>query len=142
MFIVGGLDKKTGELSVMNEPKLRNATAIDKALAMPSVGAEPNTNDKAVSHAQNDKPAQDVTARVDLTADSVGKLIQGLSVNSCGEIDSLIGDLRHLREKLAADGGRIKQSVMEFTAFSQSVIKLTEVISDSVAHVRTGGLAR
>jgi hypothetical protein len=141
LFLVGiclllAADMETGEIGVMNEPKLRNSTAVDKALAIPSVGAALNGNDKDGKQAQADKPAQDARPRVEITADSTGKYIQGISAKSCGEIDALIGDLRGLREKLVADGGRVQQSIVEFTAFNQSIVKLAEVVSDSVTHVR------
>jgi hypothetical protein len=127
----------------MNGSKLHNSTVIDKTLATTSVGPalKTNTNDKDGKQAQADKPAHDVNPRVELTADSAGKYIQGISANSCGEIDALIGDLRRLREKLVADGGRVQQSIVEFTAFNQSVVKLTEVVSDSVTHVRAPSVA-
>lgn len=128
----------------MNESKLRNSTAIDKASATPfaSVALKTNANDGEVSRAQADNPVQDVLPRVELTADSAGMYIQGISGNSCGEIDALIGDLRRLRERLVADRGRLQQSLVEFGALNQTVIKLTEVVSDSVAHVRAPGRAR
>jgi hypothetical protein len=127
----------------MNGPKLRNSTDIDKAPATPFVGAALKTsaNDKGGNQAQPDRPAQDVAPRVELTANSAGKYIEGISANSCGEIDALISDLRRLREKLVTDGGRLQQSIAEFGVLNQSVIKLTEVVSDSVAHVRAPSLA-
>jgi hypothetical protein len=110
---------------------------------MPSVGAALQTNAKGKDgkQAQADKSAQDVQPRIELTAYSAGKYIQGISANSCVEIDALIGDLRRLREKPVADGDRVQQSIAEFAAFNQSVIKPREVVSDSVAHVRVPSVA-
>lgn len=64
-----------------------------------------------------------------------------VSASSCSEIDALISDLRGLREKLVADGSQIEQHVAEFATLSHSVIKLTEVVSDSVAQVKAPNLA-
>ena len=66
---------------------------------------------------------------------SLGDLLGQVSKNSVGEVDGLIGELRHLRGKLEADGDRIKRDIREYEALSQQVIQLTKIISDSVATI-------
>jgi hypothetical protein len=68
----------------------------------------------------------------DATASSLGALLRRVSGNSTREIDSLIGDLRELREKLRCDGDRIHGDIVEYAALSQQVMQLSKIISDSV----------
>src|SRR5262249_17509187 len=65
----------------------------------------------------------------------LGDLLEQISKNSVGEVDGLIGELRQLREKLQADGARLKHDIQEHEALSQQVIQLTKIISDSVASI-------
>lgn len=127
----------------MDVSKLRNSAATDNALGITAVSTALKTSleDNSGDQVQADNPAQDASAGVELTADSVTKYLQRTSAISCAEIDALIGELRRLREKLVADGGRIEQGVVDFATLNQSVIKLTEVVSDSVAHVEAPGPA-
>lgn len=134
---------KTGECSVMSISKLRSSTAIDKALGMTAVNNALRTDLKVNSTDQIEveNPTLDLPAKNGLTADTVSTYLKQVSASSCGEIDSLIGDLRGLREKLVTDGSRIEQNVVEFATLNQSVVKLTEVVADSVAQVKAPSLA-
>jgi methyl-accepting chemotaxis protein len=67
------------------------------------------------------------------SAGNLGDLLDQVSKNSIGELDSLIGEIRRLRGKLQADGARIKRDIEEYAALSQQVMELTNIISDSVA---------
>jgi len=127
----------------MNVSKLRNSTAIDKALGMTAVNnaLKIDVGDGSADRVEVEKPTLDVPSKTDVTADRVSMYLKHVSASSCGEIDSLIGDLSSLRQKLIADGGRIEHAVVEFAALNQSVIKLTEVVSDSVAQVKAPSLA-
>lgn len=98
---------------------------------------ETNIKDAGRDQALPDRPAPDVSPGVELTADTVSKYLHGISANSCNEIDALISSLRGLRDRLNLDGGRLEQGVAEFANLNQSVVKLTEVVSNSVAHVQT-----
>ena len=69
------------------------------------------------------------------SAGNLGELLNQVSKTSVGEVDGLIGELRQLRAKLAADGDRIKRDIREYEALSQQVIQLTKIISDSVATI-------
>ena len=127
----------------MSISKLRNSTAIDKALGMTAVN-EALKADVMVNIAdrvQVENPTLDVPVKDALNADAVNMYLKQVSASSCGEIDSLISNLRGLREKLVADRSRIEQDVAEFATFNQSVIQLTDVVSDSVAQVKAPSLA-
>jgi hypothetical protein len=58
-----------------------------------------------------------------------------MSSYSVHEIDHLIVGLQGVREKLNNDGDRLHRQIEQHAALSQSIIQLTEIISDSVASV-------
>jgi mevalonate pyrophosphate decarboxylase len=66
------------------------------------------------------------------TTNSLSTLLRRVSGNSTREIDTLIGDLRDLREKLRSDGERIHHDIVEYAAISQQVMQLSKIISESV----------
>jgi hypothetical protein len=68
----------------------------------------------------------------DATTSSLSALLRRVSGNSTREIDTLIGDLRDLREKLRSDGERIHRDIVDYAAMSQQVMQLSKIISDSV----------
>ena len=57
-------------------------------------------------------------------------LVSGISVQSVQEIDHLIEGLQGLREKLNNDGDNLHRQIMQYAAFSQSIIELTKIVSD------------
>lgn len=75
---------------------------------------------------------QDDHSNGDPTANSLSSLLRRVSGNSTREIDTLIGDLRDLREKLHSDGDRIHREIVEYAALSQQVMQLSKIISESV----------
>jgi hypothetical protein len=119
----------------MNVSKLR---AVDRALGISAASTAPKksakTNDGSLE-AQPDKAAQSAPP-VNLTPDTVSMYLEGISANSCEGIDALIGGLQGLRQRLASDGDRIKQEIVELAGLNQSVIELTRIVSDGVVHVR------
>lgn len=131
----------------MNVAKLRNSTAVDKALSITAVDKAlsamsttiPKAHLKEGDGARADNPAQDFSPKTELTVNGVSAYLQSISAMSCGEIDALIGDLTGLREKLAVDERRIEQDVIDFAALNQSIVRLTEVVMDSVTHVKASG---
>ena len=127
----------------MSISKLRNSTAIDKALGITAVNDALKTDGMVniADRVQVENPNPDLPAKHTLTADAVNMYLKQVSASSCSEIDSLIGDLRGLREKLVADRSRIEQDVAEFATLNQSVVQLTDVVSDSVAQVKAPSLA-
>jgi hypothetical protein len=66
------------------------------------------------------------------TANSLSALLRRVSGNSTREIDTLIGELRDLREKLRSDGDRIHRDIVDYAALSQQVMQLSKIISESV----------
>jgi len=75
---------------------------------------------------------QDDNSNTDATTTSLSVLLRRVSGNSTREIDTLIGDLRDLREKLRSDGERIHRDIVEYAALSQQVMQLSKIISESV----------
>lgn len=128
----------------MSITKLRNSTAIDSALAIAAVNAAlktPDAKDVGDNQTHANKPVQDATQKVELTANSVTKYLQGVAAGSCGEIEALINDLSSLREKLVAEGSRIEQDIVQFADLNHSVIRLTEVVADGVTHVKAPSIS-
>jgi hypothetical protein len=68
----------------------------------------------------------------DANANSLSAMLRRVSGNSTREIDTLIGDLRDLREKLRSDGDRIHRDIVDYAAMSQQVMQLSKIISESV----------
>ncbi|MFZ0237667.1 MAG: hypothetical protein WAL37_09925 [Xanthobacteraceae bacterium] len=79
---------------------------------------------------------QDDHSNGDPTANSLSSLLRRVSGNSTREIDTLIGDLRDLREKLHSDGDRIHREIVEYAALSQQVMQLSKIISESVKRLQ------
>jgi hypothetical protein len=124
----------------MDMLKLRTSPAADEALGLKAVDKALMMDAEATEQTQPQKRAQDPALGISnnaLTADRVSMYVRGISENSTEEIDGLISDLRGLQEKLVDDGSRIEQAIVEFAAFNQSVIKLTETVSEGVAQVKT-----
>jgi methyl-accepting chemotaxis protein len=65
-----------------------------------------------------------------------GEVLDQVSKNSTGEIDSLIGEFQRLRGTVQTDGERIKREIEEYRTLSQQVMQLTKTLSDSVEKVR------
>jgi hypothetical protein len=114
----------------MNTSKLRNSTAVDKALAITAekdlgINLEGSNNSEQVDA---DEPAP--------AADHVAMFLRGISASSSGEIDALVTDLQNLREKLIDDAVRVERSIIAFTTLNQSVTQLAKLISDSIIQVK------
>jgi hypothetical protein len=69
------------------------------------------------------------------TNNDYSSLVSGISVGSVHEIDHLIDGLQGLREKLNNDGENLHRQIVQYAAFSQSVIELTKIVSDGMASV-------
>jgi hypothetical protein len=68
----------------------------------------------------------------EMSTNNLGALLHRVSGTSAHEIDSLIGELQGLREKLHSDGDRIHRDIVEYAALSQHVMQLSKIISESV----------
>ena len=64
-------------------------------------------------------------------------LMDRVTLESTLEIDRLIDDLTKLRRRLEDEGNRVQRDVADHSAFSQSVIQLTKIVLDSMAHVKS-----
>ena len=126
----------------MTVSDLDNSTVIEKMPDVTVAGAAPKADLTNESGAHAEKRSGNPAPKVDLTPGGVSRFLHGISTSSCGEIDALIGDLRILREKLVGDGDRIERDLVDFATLNQSVIKLTEVVMDSVTHVKAPGRRR
>jgi hypothetical protein len=73
---------------------------------------------------------------VKLASNNVDTLMRRMSLSSTREIDSLIGELKVLRAKVASDGSRVEHAVRDYTELNQSVIQLTKIISDGLTHLK------
>jgi methyl-accepting chemotaxis protein len=71
-----------------------------------------------------------------IPAENLSDLLNRVSENSTGGIDSLISEFERLRGRLKTDGERIQREIEEYRALSQKVMYLTKSISDSVEKVR------
>jgi uncharacterized phage infection (PIP) family protein YhgE len=85
--------------------------------------------------------ADQVDDDVKLTTTDLESLTRRISLTSTREIDSLIGELKTLRQKLATDGSRLESQLAEYAGLSQSVVKLTKIISESLTHLEKGHLS-
>jgi hypothetical protein len=59
-----------------------------------------------------------------------------LSGRSVQEIDYLIEGLRGVRQKLTIDRDHLQRELASHAEFSEIVLRLTKVVSDSMAHVK------
>jgi hypothetical protein len=125
----------------MEISKVRNSLGLEKAMGASVIEKEQRTNVKehdGVRVAQNSQGQLAAPGR-GMTVDDVNVYLRRVSTNSMEEIESLIGDLQVLREKLLGDSNRIEQDIVEFVGLSNAVIKLTGIISDSVARMKAPG---
>jgi len=124
----------------MNTSKLRDSTAIDKALALTAAIAdetETRLDGDNEGQDQGDNGDGEATAGETPTADHAAMYLRGISASSSGEIDALVTDLQSLRERLVDDGARVEKNIIAFTTLNQSVMQLAKLISDGIAQVKT-----
>ena len=55
-----------------------------------------------------------------------------MSLTSTREIDSLMSELKALRQKVVIDGDRVERQLAEYAELNQSVTQLTKIISDGL----------
>jgi hypothetical protein len=65
----------------------------------------------------------------------LASMLSQISSRSAHEIDHLIAGLQGVREKLNNDGDRLHRQIEQHVSFSQSIVQLTEIISDGMASV-------
>ena len=69
------------------------------------------------------------------TGNDFPSMISQIAGQSVHEIDYLIEGLRGVRKKLDKDGDRLQLEIEQYTAFSQSIIQLTKIVSDGMTIV-------
>jgi hypothetical protein len=69
------------------------------------------------------------------TGNDFSSMISQIAGQSVHEIDYLIEGLRGVRKKLDKDGDRLQLEIEQYTAFSQSIIQLTKIVSDGMTIV-------
>jgi hypothetical protein len=107
---------------IMSIQKSRDLIRSDKSSASNGRDLPPQQN--GAFGRPNDKGAQ------------ASSLMERVTLDSTLEIDRLIDDLNKLRRRLEDEGNRVQRDVADHSAFSQSVIQLTQIVSDSMAHVK------
>src|SRR5579863_4905368 len=122
----------------MNVAKLHKLAAAGSSVAVAAVDAavKANVGGGSGAHSQSDNPADGVPFSEELAADDVSLYLQPVLARSCNSIDALIGDLRHLRERLVVHGAGIEQGIAEFASLNQSVVKLTAIVLEEVTHIQ------
>ena len=68
-------------------------------------------------------------------ARELASLVNSVSGDATREVDHLIGGLSHVRQKLDDEAARIHHDIVEFASLSQSVMQLTNIVSDGMSHV-------
>ena len=74
--------------------------------------------------------------RPDDASEQTATLIRRFALESTREIDRLIDDLQKLRQKLELEGNRVQRDIADYVSLSQSVVQLTQIVSDSMVHVK------
>jgi hypothetical protein len=68
-------------------------------------------------------------------ARELASIVNRVSGDATREVDHLIGGLTHIRQKLDDQAARIHRDIAEFASLSQSVMQLTDIVSDGMSHV-------
>jgi len=83
-----------------------------------------------------DLPRRPSARRPDDASEQTATLIRRFALESTREIDRLIDDLQKLRQKLELEGNRVERDIADYVSLSQSVVQLTQIVSDSMVHVK------
>jgi len=65
----------------------------------------------------------------------LASMISQTSFRSVQEIDHLISGLQGIRRKLDDDGDRIQRAIGEYVTFSQTVVDLAKIVSESMTAI-------
>lgn len=68
--------------------------------------------------------------------EQASSLMERITYESTLEVDRLIDDLKTLRGRLEDDGDRVQRDIAAHSSLSQSVIQLTKIVSESMAHIK------
>lgn len=72
-------------------------------------------------------------AAAEATVNNVNTLIQRVAGASANEIDTLIAELESLRGFMHEEGQRVQRELASFAQLSQTAMKSTRMIADSIA---------
>ena len=100
-------------------------------------------SDKSAASNIKDLPPQQqsVFGRPNDTGEQASSFIGGVALESTRQIDQLIDDLNKLRQRLEDEGNRLQRDFADHSSFSKSVIQLTQIVSDGMAHVKSSSSA-
>jgi hypothetical protein len=107
-----------------------------KAIQAVEVDQSADTGDKQKINESNPgkRPLRPVKNSDDETGD-LDQLLRRVSEDSARGIETLIGELHGLRDKLQSDGNRLQRDIEKHAELSQGVKQLTAIISDSVKKI-------
>jgi hypothetical protein len=71
-----------------------------------------------------------------LASNNLSTLMRRMSLTSTREIDSLMSELKALRQKVVVGGDRVEHQLAEYAELNQSVTQLTKIISDGLTHLK------
>jgi hypothetical protein len=63
-----------------------------------------------------------------------GRLLEQMTADGLRQIDRLLAELRAHRERLLSEGARVQQAVVEYARLSQSTMRSTKMIAESLTH--------
>jgi hypothetical protein len=64
--------------------------------------------------------------------DNINSLLQRVSMSAVREIDQLINELQISRERLHLEGERVQREIIDYATLSQSVMRSTKLIGESL----------
>jgi hypothetical protein len=70
-------------------------------------------------------------------AENINSLVQRVAGASMAEIDTVIGELRNMRDFLGTEGDRVQREVAGYATLSQTVMASVKVISESMTQWRS-----
>lgn len=68
-------------------------------------------------------------------ANELASLVNRISGDAAREVDHLMGGLSHVRQKLNDEAARIHRDILGFASLSQSVMQLSNIVSDGMSQV-------
>ena len=74
-----------------------------------------------------------------LLANSIEALVQRVAGTSVQQIDGLIPELQTLRALLEEEAARVQRNLAEYAHLSQSAMRSTKIIAESLAQLRQVG---
>ena len=75
----------------------------------------------------------------EMVTSNIGNLLQRVAGTSVKDINGLIAELETLRALLEEEGARVQRELAEYAHLSQSAMRSTKIIADSLAQWKTVG---